>query len=102
MLSSPSVIPAHAILPGVLTQLIRKAPLTADKVEFAWRTAVGPVVARATTVVLEGRTLRVQTDNPAWLREVQRSASLIRNRLDGMLGAGVVTWIEIASHTDRL
>ena len=46
------MVPAHRVIPGVLAQIIRPAPLCAEKVEFAWRTSVGPAVSRATTVRL--------------------------------------------------
>ena len=39
-------------MPGVVAEVIRKAPLTEEKVEFAWGLAVGPAVAKATSVRL--------------------------------------------------
>ena len=33
------MIPVNAFLPSALAEVIRKAPLSQDKVEFAWRTA---------------------------------------------------------------
>ena len=39
-------------MPAVVAEVIRKAPLTDEKVAFAWRLAVGPAIAKATTVRL--------------------------------------------------
>ena len=89
------MIPVQAILPQALSEIIKKAPLTPEKVTFAWRTAVGAAVAGATDVALEGATLRVRARDRSWQRELERSAALIRNRLEGLLGAGVVRYIDV-------
>ena len=44
--------PASRLLSTVLPALLARAPLTTDKVEFAWRTVVGSAMARATRVRL--------------------------------------------------
>jgi hypothetical protein len=88
-------IPVHRFMPDALAAVLRKAPLTPEKIAFAWRTAVGPSVDRATTVTLEGSTLRVQARDPQWRREIEHSASLIRARLDALLGTGVVRNLEV-------
>ena len=54
MLFSVTVTPASEILTGVVAEVIKKAPLTPEKVALAWRLAVGPAVAKATTVSLDG------------------------------------------------
>lgn len=69
--------------------------MSQDKVEFAWRTAVGPAVARATNVSLKGVVLQVHTDNEAWRREIEHSAALIRNRLESLLGPDVVRGLNV-------
>ncbi len=84
------MIPVQAVLPAALAALIRKSPLSAEKVQFAWRTAVGPTVAGATQVVLTDGQLVVQARDAAWRREVSRSLTLIRPRLDALLGPDVV------------
>lgn len=78
-----------------LASVLRKAPLSDDKVAFAWRTAVGASVARATSVRLDGYTLRVRVKDAQWQREIERSAALIRARLDALLGAGVVRGLDV-------
>jgi hypothetical protein len=88
------VIPLQQFMPAALAEVLRKAPLTHDKVAFAWRTAVGPAVAKATTVELSDGVLRVRARNASWQREVERSAMLIRSRLGEVLG-NVVQSIEV-------
>lgn len=74
-------------MPAVVADVIRKAPLTDEKVSFAWRLAVGPAVAKATKVRLgDDGTLYVSGDSPAWLDGVRQSVGLIRSRLAHFLG----------------
>lgn len=91
------MIPVQTIVPRMLAQIIRNAPLNDEKVGFAWRTAVGPAIAAATDVVLDQGTLRVCARDRAWQRELQRAAATIRARLDDLLGAGVVRTIDVTS-----
>ena len=85
------VIKANQVMPGVVADVIRKAPLTDDKVSFAWRLAVGPAVAKATSVRLgSDGTLYLRADSPAWLDGVRQSVGLIRSRLAHYLGETAV------------
>ena len=85
------MIKANQVLPGVVAEVIRKAPLTNEKVAFAWRLAVGPAVAKATTVRLGADgTLYVSTESPAWIDGVRQSIGLIRSRLAHFLGEDAV------------
>jgi hypothetical protein len=78
-----------------LAIILRNAPLTPEKVAFAWRTAVGPAVDRVTTVELKGRVLYVRAKDAAWQREVERSAALIRTRLATLLGDDIVRGLDV-------
>ena len=89
------MIPVKSVLPDALASILEKAPLTPEKIAFAWRMAVGPALDRATTIELQGRVLRVRAKDQAWQREVERSAGLIRARLAELLGTGVVGTIEV-------
>ena len=89
--------PVHQFMPKVLAEVLRKAPLTPEKVAFAWRAAVGPSVDKASSVDLRGRVLRVRVKEVAWQREVERSAALIRARMDALLGEGVVGTLEVVN-----
>lgn len=82
-------------MPGALAVVLRKAPLTPEKIAFAWRTAVGPSVDRVTTIALRGRVLHVRAKDAAWQREVERSAGLIRSRLAVLLGDDVVRGLDV-------
>jgi hypothetical protein len=73
----------------VLPALLRKQPLTPEKVQFAWRLSVGAAIDRATRVRLAGATLVVHGE-PQWLKEIERSHSLILRRLQRVLGESVV------------
>jgi hypothetical protein len=87
--------PANQLLSGALAAILRKAPLTQEKVAFAWRTAVGPAVDKATSVDLLKGVLYVVARDAAWQREVERSAPLIRTRLGDLLGDDVVRFIKV-------
>ena len=93
--SSTEVIQIHRIVPDALAEILRKAPLTDEKVAFAWRSSVGPAIDRETAVALNDGVLRVKVHAAAWGREVERSEALIRARLDSLLGRGVVRTIQI-------
>jgi hypothetical protein len=82
-------------MPDALAAVLRKAPLSDDKVAFAWRTAVGPSVDRVTRIELDGTTLRVRARDAQWRREIEHSAGLIRARLEALLGPGVVRGLDV-------
>ena len=85
------VVPAYKVIPAVLADVLRKAPHCSEKVEFAWRAAVGPAVARVTRVTLtDDGVLHVTAREPHWATEVRRSSKLILARLETMLGAETV------------
>lgn len=89
------MIPVHKVMPDALAAILRKAPMTPEKLAFAWRVTVGPAVERATTIELRGVVLHVQAKDASWRREVERSAGLIRARLEALLGEGVVRGIDV-------
>jgi hypothetical protein len=80
------VIKANQVMPAVVAEVIRKAPLTDDKVLFAWRLAVGPAVAKAPRVRLDANGTLYVAAEPAWLDGVRQSVGLIRSRLAHYLG----------------
>jgi hypothetical protein len=90
------VIPVNHVMPAALAEVLRRAPLTPEKVAFSWRTAVGPAVDNVTAVELHEGVLYVRARDATWQREIERSAALIRSRLDGLLGERVVRRIEVA------
>ncbi|MEP6782501.1 MAG: DUF721 domain-containing protein [Acidobacteriota bacterium] len=85
------MIKANQILPRVVAEVVRKAPMTDAKVAFAWRLAVGPALAKATKVRLAtDGTLYVAAESKAWLDSVRASVGLIRSRLAHYLGDDAV------------
>jgi hypothetical protein len=87
--------PLSQLVPAALMELMRTTPLSAGKVDFAWRNAVGPALVRATAVKLEDGVLIVETAGPQWAREIKRSNDVILTRLKTFLGEGTVHRIEV-------
>ena len=96
MVSCSAVIPVQLVMPDALAAVLRRAPLTREKVAFSWRMAVGPAMDKVTTIELHDGVLRVRAKDATWRREVERSAALIRSRLDDLLGERVVRYIDVA------
>lgn len=93
---------ASRVLPAVLATAIRQAPLTPEKVAFAWRAAGGAAIARVTEVTLaDGGVLKVQALDPQWAKEVHRLRHDLVRQLEPWLGSGVVEKIEIAGGAAR-
>jgi predicted nucleic acid-binding Zn ribbon protein len=81
------VIKANQVMPAVVAEVIRKAPLSDEKVAFAWRLTVGPAIAKATKVRLgNDGTLYVTAESQAWIDSVRASVGMIRSRLAHYLG----------------
>lgn len=87
--------PLSQAVPAVVQALLRDSPVTPGKVEFAWRAVVGNAIGRVTRVHLDGRTLLVEADTPAWEREISRSAPLLLTRLGRLLGENVIDAIRV-------
>jgi len=87
---------ASRVLPTVLAAAIRQAPLTPEKVTFAWRQAAGPAIDRATKITLTGAVLAVSCTDPQWAREVNRIRHELLRQLELWLGQEVVTRIDVA------
>jgi len=79
----------HAV-PGALAELLRDVPLSAGKVDFAWRAAVGSSIERVTSVRLEGRVLIVDVADQAWAGELDRASNTILRRVKMLLGPPAV------------
>jgi predicted nucleic acid-binding Zn ribbon protein len=89
------VRPLTSALPGALAELLRGTPLSAGKVAFAWRAAVGPALERETSVRLEKGTLLVDATTKQWALEIRRSSSMILTRLQSLLGSDAVSAISV-------
>jgi hypothetical protein len=87
--------PINDAVPGGLAELLRAAPLSPGKVEFAWKAAVGPTIDRGTSVRLESGVLIVEASSAQWAREIARSIPVILPRLQKLLGADAVSSISL-------
>ena len=85
------------MLGAAVAAILESAPLTPEKVSFAWRTAVGPAIDKVSTVELCDGVLQVTVKDARWQREIEHSAPLIRSRLDSILGDKVVRYIKVAA-----
>ena len=89
------MIKANQVLPGVVAEVVRKAPLSDAKVAFAWRLAVGPALDKATKVRLgSDGTLYVSAESKAWLDSIRASVGMIRSRLAHYLGDETIKRID--------
>lgn len=89
--------PVQSLMSSAVARLVRPAPLSPEKVLFAWRAAVGPAVSRVTRVRLGGLlgALEVVVDDDRFGDELARSAPMVLSRLQEMLGADAVTAIDL-------
>jgi predicted nucleic acid-binding Zn ribbon protein len=94
--------PIQHVLPAAVAEIVRRAPVSPEKIAFAWQAAVGPAIARATEIaVADGSVLDVRVSTEAWRRELKRSTPVIIERLEKMLGPGVIARLKIAgSHPE--
>ena len=89
------MLPLQGFATTVVAEVIRRQPLTPAKTAFAWSVAVGPAIARATTVELRDRTLHVTPRDARWAKEVDRAAATILSRVQVLLGADIVTGLRV-------
>ena len=83
--------PIQSLVSATIARVVRPAPLSPEKVLFAWRAAVGPAVARVTRVRLSGdRVLDVDFDDGRFGDELARLAPVVLRRVQEFLGADTV------------
>lgn len=75
--------------------MLAQQPMTPGKLQFAWRAAVGPALARASSVELRGARVVVHMTSPEWAREIERSRPMILARLRLLLGQDAITRIDL-------
>jgi hypothetical protein len=83
-------------MPAALAAVIARAPMTPEKLAFAWQAAVGAALANVTTIGLRQGVLHVVARDRAWQREVKRSTPVILARLKTLLG-DEITWINVTA-----
>ena len=86
--------PIQNFMTGVLAEVVRRQPASDARTTFAWQLAVGPALARVTTVELSDGVLLVRSRDPRWKPEIERAKSTVLPRLQHLLGPHVVTRID--------
>ena len=79
----------NSVAPAVLAELIRRQPASQERTAFAWSVAVGPAIARVTTVELRDGVLAVVARDARWAKEIERARATILARLHHLLGDAV-------------
>ena len=87
--------PLQSFAPAVLAEIIRRQPASKERTDFAWSVAVGPALARVTTVELRNRNMIVCARDVQWARELERARDTILPRLQTLLGRDTVKGLYI-------
>ena len=85
----------QSVAPAVLAEIIRRQPPSRERTEFAWSVAVGPALARVTTVELRNHNMIVCARDVQWARELERARDTILPRLQMLLGRETVKGLYI-------
>jgi Dna[CI] antecedent DciA-like protein len=89
------LIPLQQFSSGVLAEIIRRQPHSTARTNFAWQIAVGPAIARTTSIDVTDGVLRVCARDASWEQAVERAADTILPRLQHLLGADFVRTIHV-------
>lgn len=89
------MIPIQNFASGVLAEIVRRQPASKERTAFAWQLAVGPALARATTVELASGVLMVRGQDARWTREIRRAADTILPRMQHLLGRDAIARLTI-------
>ncbi|HYT67775.1 MAG TPA: DciA family protein [Vicinamibacterales bacterium] len=84
------MFPVQNIASGVLAEIIRRQPASRERTAFAWSVAVGPALARVTTVEIRNDNLIVTARDARWARELERARDTILARVQMLLGKDAV------------
>ena len=96
-----SVVPIQHFSAGVLAEVIRRQPSSPARTALAWQLAVGPALARATTVALCEGVLTVQSSDPRWTLEITRARDIVLRRLQHFLGPDSVKALHVEREPGR-
>jgi predicted nucleic acid-binding Zn ribbon protein len=95
------MIPIQHFSAGVLADVIRRQPSSPARTMLAWQIAVGPALARATTVELSEGVLTVHSSDARWTLEVTRARDIVLRRLQHFLGPDCVKALHIEREPGR-
>jgi hypothetical protein len=80
------MIPLHKFSSGVLAEIVRRQPASKERTDFAWQLAVGPALARVTTVELSEGVLTVRAIDRRWVLEIERAREPVLQKMQHLLG----------------
>ena len=83
------MIPIQTFSSVVMAELVRRQPASPARTNFAWQIAVGPAVARTTSIVLVDGVLHIRASDARWLKEIQDLRQQVLLRLQHLLGPDV-------------
>lgn len=86
----------------MVAEVIRRQPSSPARTALAWQIAVGPALARATTVELVDGVLTVHSADARWTQEVTRARDIVLRRLQHFLGPDSVQTLEIEGSPNRV
>jgi hypothetical protein len=89
------VVPLQNFATGVMAEVVRRQPASPARTAFAWQLAVGPALAKCTSVELQDGVLTVRARDARWAREIVRAAETVLPRMQHLLGATAVQRIDI-------
>ena len=82
------MFPLQSFASEVVAEVLRRQPPSTERTNLAWQLAVGPTLARATSVELVEGTLIVRAGDARWLDEIARARDIILPKLQFLLGKG--------------
>ena len=94
------MLPIQSFSTGILAEIIQRQPASKEKTRFAWQLAVGPALARATTVELTAGVLIVRCADRRWAPELTLARDEVLRRLQELLGEKAVVRLTISGTTD--
>jgi predicted nucleic acid-binding Zn ribbon protein len=95
------MLPIQRFSGTVLAEVVRRQPSSPARTDFAWQVAVGPALARSTTVSLDDGVLTVRATDARWGSEVARARDVVLARLQNLLGADAVRSIRVERPSSR-
>lgn len=84
------MVPLQSFATGVLADVIRRQPPSAERTAFAWQVAVGHGLARSSSVRLRDGVLEVRPRDDRWATEIARARPTILARMKHLLGPAAV------------
>jgi len=82
--------PIQQFSSSVLAEIVRHQRPSSARTSFAWQLAVGPALARVTTVALVNGVLIVRALDQRWAQEILRARDTVLKRLQHLLGPDTV------------